>query len=607
MTRTKTTPTTNDGHGRREHQSRPIRSYATHTPKWQRFQNLTTAQSTSTSTSQGNSNIKSSTSVESSEKKVVPYQRQYSHVYTHRLGALKDRCWKALNRLQLQNSNADGSYKSVDRILELKEDRLSMVVGTIIVESSTDGNSDDNYYDDDDEMVKEDRQLHPDAICRSSDQLFLEDESGRVAIRFVEVDGKSNSNSNAKHRKRKSKLNHAYQYCTGVVVGVRGVVDDKGMMHVSNIVNPAMIPPIHSSSGSKVCGSGDESDNDNESTTTTSPHLLLVSSLLCGDPEVSSLPREMLVSYLQGHFSNDNDDKAASVARVIVAGSGPGAVDPAMGLREFDLWGLQVTRTAGIPMDIMPSATDPTTRNWPQRPLHSSLLPHTLRRAADSGDANGNYNNNNSHNSNANTTNTPMARTTPNPYEALVGKQLVLGTDGLNVRDLQKYILKSPSPSTATASGANVDEKKKENEDSSMLQHQQPSLLPSLSPQPLTELEALEQTLRWAHLCPTAPNSSAIGMVPSGDPMVMSRTTASNLYFCGNCEEGFATKTIVYNNDNNDGDKDVTMAGTTQLGVPKTRLICVPKFSETGEAVLVNLKTLDAEVLRFKAGTDNEK
>ena len=599
MTKTKTTSTTaNDGHGRRESQGRPIRSFATHTPKWQRFQNQTTtttssqstsasaSASTSTSTLQGNKKSSSyTTSVKSSEKEVVPYQRQYSHVYTHRLRALKDRCWKALNRLQPHNSNANananGSCKSVDRILELKEDRLSMVVGTIIVESSTDGNSDDNCYDDDD-MVGEDRQLHPDAICRSSDQLFLEDESGRVAIRFVEVD--------ADHRKRKSKLHHGYQYCTGVVVGVRGVVDAKGMMHVRDIVNPVMIPPVRSTSGSSFCGSGDESDSDSESTTT--PHLLLVSSLLCGDPEVSSLPREMLVSYLQGHFSNNNDDKAASVALVIVAGSGPGAVDPAMGLREFDMWGLQVTRTAGIPMDIMPSATDPTTRNWPQRPLHSSLLPHTLRR--------GETNDNKSHKNN-NTNNTPMARTTPNPYEALVGNQLVLGTDGLNVRDLQKYILKSPLTTTATT--AKVDEKKQEDEDSSMLQPQQPS------PQSLTELEALEQTLRWAHLCPTAPNSSAIGMVPSGDPMVMSRTTASNLYFCGNCEEGFATKTIAHNNGNDDDndDDDVTMAGTTQQGVPKTRLICVPKFSETGEAVLVNLKTLGVEVLRFKADTDNDK
>jgi len=67
--------------------------------------------------------------------------------------------------------------------------------------------------------------------------------------------------------------------------------------------------------------------------------------------------------------------------------------------------------------------------------------------------------------------------------------------------------------------------------------------------------------------------------------MVMNRATP-DLYFCGNCEEGFATKVLSYDDDNENDSK--------------TRLVCIPKFSETGEAVLVNLKTLDVEVLRFK-------
>jgi DNA polymerase delta subunit 2 len=155
-----------------------------------------------------------------------------------------------------------------------------------------------------------------------------------------------------------------------------------------------------------------------------------------------------------------------------------------------------------------------------------------------------------------------MVMTTPNPYEAVYGEKVVLGTDGLNVRDLQQAILKKPNEEDAT-------------EETS-------------SPQPLTELEALEQTLRWAHLCPTGPDR--LGMVPTEDPMVMDKTTP-HLYFCGNCEEGFATKLI------NNGDDTEKM----------TRLVCIPKFSQTGEAVLVNLVSLDVELLRFKVDDHDDK
>ena len=524
---------------------RPVRSFASHTPKWQRFQNKIVK------SSDANDN---KPSVKSSEKEIVPYQRQYSHVYSYRLAALKDGCWKRLN----QPPTTKGC-RNVNRILELQEDTPSNVVGTIILESMN-GNSDDNYYnEDDDDDDGEDRQLHPDANCRSGDQLFLEDESGRVALRFVDdVD----ANDNGKYKR--SSTTFAYQFCTGVVVGVHGSVDAKGVMHARRIVTPALAPPIAAPNAAGA------DDDDCEST--LAPHLLLISSLLCGDPEVSSLPREMLVSYLQGHFH----DGASKVARVIVAGSGPGAKDPAMGLREFDLWGLEVTRTAGIPLDILPSATDPTTRNWPQRPLHSSLLPHTLRAAA--GNTTGSDKNS-----------TPMARMTPNPYEASIGNQLVLGTDGLNVRDLQKYILKPPASGLSEKDGADS------NNDSS-------DGTKALSPQPLTELDALEQTLQWAHICPTGPNSPDIGLVPSGDPMVMA-SRASNVYFCGNCKEGFATKLLAHN-DGDDG--DTAMGGTAGGAAPKTRLICVPKFSETGEAVLVNLKTLDVEILRFTGNGDKK-
>lgn len=38
----------------------------------------------------------------------------------------------------------------------------------------------------------------------------------------------------------------------------------------------------------------------------------------------------------------------------------------------------------------------------------------------------------------------------------------------------------------------------------------------------------------------------------------------------------------------------------------KVRIVSIPKFSETGEIVLVNTSTLESEVVRFSAGTIRE-
>jgi DNA polymerase delta subunit 2 len=192
-------------------------------------------------------------------------------------------------------------------------------------------------------------------------------------------------------------------------------------------------------------------------------------------------------------------------------------------------------------MDILPSAVDPTTRNWPQRPLHTSLLPHCSKN------------------------NKKTIMLTPNPYESIHGVRYVLGTDGLNVRDLQQTILKPAA-----------DDDDDDGDDDANLEKRVHRL---------TELEALEQTLKYAHICPTAP--ARLGMVPVDDPMVIDKNTP-HIYFSGNCEEGFATKLI--------GE-----------GEEKTRLVCIPKFSQTGEAVLVNLINLDVEVLRFKVDEEGDK
>lgn len=495
---------------------RPVRASASHTPKWQRYQH-TLIESTS--------DKKSTTSVGSKDKETYAYQKQYSHVYSHRLASLKGRCWDALRQVMV--GSGPDTPKEVKRVLELQEDVLSHIVGAIVKETS-DPKEDTVLLLQGYKAAAEEKN-----DCRPSDQLYLEDESGRVALLL-------------------DPPHQVHEFCTGVVAGVEGTVDAKGNLHVRHVVPPVSSTSSYSSDNKN--GTSNTSDSLTVSEPTgQDPHLLLVSSLQCGDPSVGTVQREMLVSYLQGHFAED----AAKVCRVVLAGSGPSSVSPLDGLKELDLViGRQISGANGcsIPVDVMPSGTDPTTRNWPQRPLHSSLLPSCTK---------------------------PMVHTTPNPYAAVHGTQLVVGTDGLNVRDLQQHTLRPSDVITPN----NSSNGKKENDGECGVavgddtQSSPSGLVTSPSPpvfRTLTELEALERTLQWSNICPTAPDS--VGAVPTTDFVL---TETPQLYFCGNCEEGFATK--------------ITTTTTT-----KTRLVCIPKFHETGEAVLVNLRTLDVELLRFQ-------
>jgi DNA polymerase delta subunit 2 len=456
------------------------RASSTHLPQWQRFQPERTASEHPTGTH--------------------PYQRQYAHVYHQRLAVLGPRVWQAVLRdNQCENDNHNHSnnnddahtVRHVPRILELEEGVLSIAVGTIVkeYENSVTGND-----------INSDAVV-PGAVNGAKDALVLEDESGRVVLATALV----------------------HQYPTGVVLGVQGTVGTDGVLHVERFYHPwTCAPPA-------LPLYIDHTNNINNNDPT---YIMLVSGLHCGSPKVSSLPRDMLLSYLQGRFGH----KARHVARVIFAG-GLTSTD-ATAVQELDGF-LLALAASGVPIDVLPGEHDPTTANWPQRSLHRALLPHTTTRYG-----------------------TLVART-PNPYAARHDHVVCLGTDGRNVRDL------------CTRVGVPVDN------------HDSPGAW-----RPVTELQALERTLAWGHVCPTGPDS--VPTVPHAlqDPMVI-EPHLPHLYFAGNAKK-FATQRVVA------AHADTATAVDTDDRVAFTRLVCVPQFSETGQAVLVNLQTLDVEVVRFQ-------
>lgn len=414
-----------------------VRSYSEHTPQWQRFQTQLMAPSHQVA------------AIASQQKQVVhPYQRQFSHVYHQRYQQLAPLCWRAVERQGILckdgNNDANDAVQRVSRILELSEGVASVVVGTLVKEAAADA-------DDDAPLVGD---------CRASDELFLEDDSGRVALEYRDGDGR-----------------HAWP--TGAVVAVCGAVGVDGVLRVERTVTPAadvLETPQHD-----VAVTGDDDDP---------CYLLLVSGLGCGDPTVPPTARELLTGFCQGRLHHP---AAPRVAHVLVAGgwtagSAEAAAKPA--LQDADGW-LDGLLAAGIPCDVIPAFTDPTTVNWPQRPLHRSLLPRSSRWAT--------------------------CHRTPNPYQASFRTSqsedavVVVATDGYNVRAQQGV----------TAVKDEIDASWR-------------------SP---TALEVMRQHLAGRHLCPTGPAVVPTAPHAGRDPMVLDDDVLPRLYVTGG-HDAFATRRL---------------------------------------------------------------
>ena len=123
-----------------------------------------------------------------------------------------------------------------------------------------------------------------------------------------------------------------------------------------------------------------------------------------------------------------------------------------------------------------------------------------------------------------------------NPHEFTLGGVRVLGTSGQNINDLWRY--------TEIDSG----------------------------------LALMTATLLWGHLAPTAPDTLPCFPFLDGDPFVLDE--APHIYFAGD-QPRFQT----------------TMVEGAQG--QRVRVLMVPRFDRTGQLVLVDLNTLEPEVVQF--------
>ncbi|KAK8935982.1 DNA polymerase delta small subunit [Platanthera zijinensis] len=94
------------------------------------------------------------------------------------------------------------------------------------------------------------------------------------------------------------------------------------------------------------------------------------------------------------------------------------------------------------------------------------------------------------------------------------------------------------------------------------------------------KLEYVERTLRWRHLAPTTPNTLGCYPFTEKDPFYIE--TCPNVYFVGN-QDKYETRLL--------------QGPENQL----VRLICIPRFCESGVTVMLNLRDFKCHALSFSA------
>jgi len=234
--------------------------------------------------------------------------------------------------------------------------------------------------------------------------------------------------------------------------------------------------------------------------------------------------------------------------------------------------------SGGVPLTLMPSKSDPTNAHWPQQPLHPSLMPYS-------------------------STYHKIFHRGTNPCQIQMNGSILLGSDGSSVRDVLKQIqLKAEKKAKEENFSKNKEDKSAMDIDGSLNGSDD-------DVRRMSEIDALELTLKWGHLSPTAPDTMNCFPLMTTDAdasdslcldlnCVANRDDSSSslkenlVYFIGNCDVYDSRFVSVSVGGDNAG---------VETSAKNARLICVPSFSKTSEVVLVDMEspTLDCTVLKI--------
>lgn len=287
--------------------------------------------------------------------------------------------------------------------------------------------------------------------------------------------------------------------------------------------------------------------------------IAIVSGLRISGDQGDTMTLDLLMEYLLGEACGPSEQSEVSkISRLIIAGNSIAEGTP-LALREdekkaskkygydssaynpaptthFD--NFLATLLPSIPVTLIPGESDPANVSMPQQPIHPAMFPRSRNYSAMPGSSEPGW-----------------FDSVTNPWEGDVDGWRMMGNGGQPIDDVFKYV--------------EGDER----------------------------LEMMESLLRWRCGAPTAPDTlcesfgrfylvcdgladALIGCYPfqDKDPFVIEE--CPHVSFVGN-QPRYETAVI-------EGP-----AGQT------VRLICIPKFKDTGEIVLLDTDTLETEIVRF--------
>lgn len=470
-----------------------------------------------------------------------PYPHQFADMYFARLAQLKPAVEAVAGEAWTAVEIAPGLEKvrRVDRVLDVRQGELCWVAGTVYMDMPLKP----NVLED---LGKEGWVAAPPSRVKyqgereGGQKVMLEDESGRLRLTGTGLAG--------------------CMLVTGAIVAVVGTENRDGEFEVVDLRvadlprQPMRWEMEHEAAavneGAVVRGEHEEKTG----------KVAIVSGLgISGDDAADSLTLDLLMEYLLGESASKSEqDAVAQITRLIIAGDSLAHASPILsredvaaakragGIAGMKKYGYDSSAYNAAPterLDMWLSSLLPslpiTLIPGPHDPTGTALPQQPLHPAL--------FPHSRAYMS-PTPTSTPSkdkntnvgwldAQTNPTVFD-LAGLRF-LGTGGQPVDDIYRYL------------PFGVEER----------------------------IEMMEAMLRWRLVAPTAPDTLWCYPFPAGDPFVLQE--CPHVFFAGN-QPKF--------------EKGLIEGPAGQV----VRLIAVPKFSETGEVVLLDLESLECEVVKFE-------
>lgn len=413
---------------------------------------------------------------------------------------------------------------------------------------------------------------------------MLEDESGRLRL--------TGSFLSATH------------LATGAIIAVLGTENSNGDFEVIDLKVPdlPLQPPRWERDG------GAPADTQGKDSTQKGGKIAFLSGLGITGTSSDTLALELLTDYLLGYTGfQDNEENSeytngSKITRLVIAGNSLGAsvtVDAAANSEKkkaapkkygYDASAynaLPITQLdnflaeilPSIPVTLMPGEQDPANFSLPQQGIHRAMFPQARAYCAPPVPADDKQE-------------PGWFDSVTNPWEGDVEGWRLWGCSGQNVDDVLRYL-------------DFADEDLAETDDSG------------------ARMRIMEAMLRWRCGVPTAPDTLCMlinlpplppkpltnffpGSYPFQeiDPFVLE--ACPHIFFAGS-QPKFQTTMIEDLVPLRLDGGDTQMTDNENDSPTRVRLISLPRFSQTGELVLVDTETLEAEVIRFGVFTGQEE